>query len=148
MTDARLRTAVGLFWVASQLVVFLVIGVARMMGGFEPEDVKGLVEITLPMFSGLGTVVIRYFARHRHDTAAGELLNLPYVVLTWGLPLLFSMLVIGAIILRALNLAFDDIEELKFTLATLQTIYVGYIAILLAPLFETSEAEIVRKPEA
>jgi len=147
MTDNRLRTSIGLFWVASQLLVFLVLGICRLLGGFEGDDVKDLVEIILPMFSGVGTVIIRYFTKHRHDSDAGETLNFPYVVLAWGLPCTFAILIVAAIVLRALNRMFDDLDELKFVLATLQTVYVGYIAVLLAPLFGATESETLKKPE-
>ncbi|HTD83290.1 MAG TPA: hypothetical protein VK648_05800 [Gemmatimonadaceae bacterium] len=135
MTDAELRTRIGLFWVITHFAIIATIIVCFFLGGYEFPDMTTLLAIVVPMFAGITTVVIRYFAQHRHDAPRGKRVNAAYVTLTWLLPVLFSMTIALTIILRALNRAFEDFDQAKLFLTALEALYVTYTGYLLAPLF-------------
>jgi Na+/H+-translocating membrane pyrophosphatase len=136
MRDIELRTFVGIFWVATQFLTLIVIVTCFFLHGFEFDEFTTLLSIVIPMFAGVTTMIVKYFAKHRHSVARGRSLSSGYVILTWLLPSVFSILVIVTIIARATNRAFDNFEQAKLFLTTLESVYVGYIGYLFAPLFE------------
>jgi len=135
MTDAQLRTRIGLFWVFAHFGVILTIIGCFFLRGFEFDQLTTLLAIVVPMFAGVTTVIIRYFAQHRHAHPKGKPVNAAFVTLTWMLPVLFVLLILATIILRATNRAFDDFDQAKLFLTALEALYVTYTGYLLAPLF-------------
>src|SRR5438105_4331354 len=100
MRDSQLRTSIGLFWVIAHIGVVLTICICFASGGFEFEDASTLLAIVLPMFSGISTVIVKYFAKHRHGVPKGHALAAAYVILTYLLPVVFTGLIIGIIIAK------------------------------------------------
>jgi Na+/proline symporter len=99
-----------------------------------------LLAVVIPMFAGTSTVIVRYFAQHRHDSPKGKRVNVAFATLTWLLPVVFTFTILLTIVLRATNRAFDDFDQAKLFLAGLEALFVAYIAYVLAPLFDADPA--------
>jgi lysylphosphatidylglycerol synthetase-like protein (DUF2156 family) len=152
MTNSQLRTRIGLFWVFAHFVILSVVIICFFLGGFEFDEMTTLLAVIVPMFAGTTTVIVRYFAAHAHDTAKGARVNLPYVVLTVTLPILFTLTILSTVILRARNQAFANFDQCKLFLTAVEAIYVVYTSALLAPLFHAKPEEMrqqaAQKPPA
>jgi lysylphosphatidylglycerol synthetase-like protein (DUF2156 family) len=135
MTNTQLRTRVGLFWVFAHFAILSTIIICFFLQGFEFDEMTTLLAVIIPMFAGTTTIIVRYFATHASDTDAGTSINLPYIVLTTALPVLFTITILATIILRARNQAFATFDQCKLFLTAIEAVYVVYTSVLLAPLF-------------
>ena len=141
ITDAQLRTHIGLFWIVAQLAVLATIFVCYSLGGFEFDELTTLLAVVLPLFAGVSTVVVRFFAQNRHSIARGRPVAGTFVALVWLFAVAFALTVVWVIVGRATNRLFDTFDQAKLFLAGLEVVYVVYVAQLLAPLFGVKPEE-------
>ncbi|HEX8152909.1 MAG TPA: hypothetical protein VF698_07285 [Thermoanaerobaculia bacterium] len=141
ITDAQLRSHIGLFWVGAQLAVLGTIFVCYQLGGFEFDELTTLLAVVLPLFAGVSIVVVRFFAQNRHSIARGQPVTGTYVALVWLFAVALAVTVVWVIVGRATNRVFDTFDQAKLFLAGLEVVYVVYIAQLLAPLFGVKPEE-------
>jgi hypothetical protein len=149
MTDAQVRTGVGLFWIAAHLIVLATILVCYSMGGFEFDQMTTLLAVVIPMFAGVTLVVVRFVARHRYDLRRGRRVSGMYAALVWIFPVAFTIVVLWVVIGRATNRVFETFDQAKLFLGILEALFVTYVANLLAPLFGATpdEMQAQRNPE-
>jgi lysylphosphatidylglycerol synthetase-like protein (DUF2156 family) len=147
ITDAQLRTRIGLFWVAAHVAVVLTILGCYSFGGFEFDELTTLLAVVVPLFAGVTLVVVRFFTQHRHSLAQGRPVSVPYVTLVWLFAVAFAVTVLWAIIGRATNRVFATFDQAKIFLASLEGLYVVYVTNLLAPLFGVKPEEMAQRDD-
>ena len=66
------------------------------------SEVTTLLAVVLPLFAGVATVVLRFFAQNRHSIAKGRPVTGTYVALVWLFAVAFTITVMWVIVGRAM----------------------------------------------
>jgi hypothetical protein len=141
MTEAALRTWIGLFLVLSHFgIIMLVIGF-YFRKGFLFDEMTTSVALILPMFVSYTTVIINYVINQRLASQTTlTLLSGSYVFLSWFFPVLFVSYLVVIIFMKAFNKGIANFEQFKVLLGLGETLFALYIAKFIASLYGQSLA--------
>jgi hypothetical protein len=136
MTERQLQYRTGSLLVSSHLLVITAVIGFRFANGFSTDEFTTLLALVTPVFSGYTASFVAFVVAHRHATVdASKPVTTTFVVLTWLLPVVLSLLILAAIALKAFNRVFTDFEDFKRFLILLESVLSGYIGTLIYTLF-------------
>lgn len=137
MIESKLRIAVGLTVVLSHLALLILIIALYVAGGFLFEEMTTTVALIIPMFGIYATAVIRYIVATKALTSNDNTaVTTSYAFISFLLPILFVILLAGAICMKAFNIAFANFEQFKIMLGVLETAFGAYMGIVLSSMFD------------
>jgi hypothetical protein len=141
VTEHTTKNALGLFLIASHLLIVALLLGTFIAGGLSFRDMTTAVALVTPMFTAYTVVVIKYFVDNR-TTARDRSAQLSgaFVAISFGVPAIFVTLVAASILLFAANVGFSSFEQLKSVLAILEGAYGLYLGKLVDALFPHSPA--------
>jgi len=137
MTERKLKYVSGLFLIFTHLFIMGEIIVMRFLNGFDGPEFSTIFGIIIPMFSGYTAAIIAFFIKDRHnfkDTTSR--VNAIYVSLFLLLPFIFSSIVAIAIWLQAHNQAFENFEDFKSFVMTIESAFAIYVGMFVYSLFQ------------
>lgn len=137
MTEAGVKTGVGLFVVLSYFGLLVMTIALYAAGGFLFEEMTTTVALLVPMFGIYTSAVIKHIlGSPRKLQAKGEAVTNSYAFISFFVPILFALLVGIAIWMKAFNIAFSSFDQFKITLGILQTGFGAYMGLVLSALFK------------
>jgi hypothetical protein len=136
MTEIELKRRAGLIMLLVHLVsVILVIGLF-FLGGFTFEHMTTIVAIIGPMFAGITTQIINYFANSRFVKADdSNKVTLEYQILIFAVPAILGVLIWISTIAQANSAVFVNFEQYKVALVFFEGLFATYVARLMTSLF-------------
>lgn len=151
MLESRVRAIVGLFLVASQfglmLLVIFLFAVPRPRG-FTFEEMTTTLGIFLPAFAAYTVPITRHIVDNRYKKTRGRQVDGLFVTLAFALPMLFAAIVAGCTLLKAFGYAFENFEQFKTFLGIIQSAFAVYVGLFVTSLFESREPKAQAAPAA
>lgn len=142
MTERTLKYRAGLSLVVGHLLVLVTVIAFVLSGGYTGEEFTTIFAVIVPMFSGYSTAIVafivkdRYAGKDRSRQVTGS-----YAALSFVFPLLFTVVVLAAVMLQAFNMAFEDFEEFKRFLLAIETAFAVYVGRFVYSMFEKPEEQ-------
>lgn len=137
MTQQRLASFVGLFLVISHFAI-LVLVIASPLYGLHAEQALELAMIIAPLFAAFSTVIIKHFIRNKAKTTdESPELSVPFVMLSFFLPLVFVIVIIGIFLGFALDIVAMTFTQTKTVIGSLEILFGVYVGMITDSLFQT-----------
>jgi hypothetical protein len=140
MTETQLRYRSGLYLIGLHVAVFMLAVVFRFLGGYDTHEFTTIVGVVLPMFTGYTTAILAYIVKNRNvqqDT------SLPvtgvFAFLVTILPTILVLVVCAAIWAQAFKRVFDNFEDFKTFLLSIESAFAIYVSMLVYGLFGRPE---------
>ncbi|MCP4348644.1 MAG: hypothetical protein GY795_24455 [Desulfobacterales bacterium] len=146
MTEAQLRTRIGLFLIISHFSIILSVVVLQIFGGFLFEEMTTTVALIIPMFSIYTTAIIKNIISNKILTEKrSERVTREYIFITFMIPSVFVLFLVAIIILKSLNTV--SFEQFKIMLTVSETVFGTYVGLVLASFFDIKESKNLSKTE-
>lgn len=141
MTEARVRTGVGVFLLFSQAYLLGMVLFLWQKDRFLYPEMKATLELLTPMFAVYTTVAVKYFVSHRHGTHHSRQVSKTFAFLSIVLPVIFVLALAGVIYLKSAGKVFANMEQFQDTLGIVQASFAVYIGLIVSTLFESPEKQ-------
>lgn len=116
--------------------------VLRLVNGFSGDEFTTILAIVVPMFSGYSTSIIAFIVKDRHTQEDKTLHVTPlYALLSLVFPATFLVAIFAGIFLQAYSLAFENFEEFKRFLLTVETAFAVYVGMFIYSMFERKKTK-------
>ena len=138
MSEVELRNRVGVFLIAAQFGILLLIMSLYFAGGFLFDEIATSVALVVPMFAVYTTAIMKHFVKtRRHVNKKSRPVTNAFAFISILIPTSFVLLIAAIIILKSQNIAFSSFDEFKTTLALLESAFAIYIGQVIYSLFQT-----------
>jgi len=139
MTETKLRTVVGMFFLVAHIAVMLMLLALFLKRPpvLTRQEFTTSMAIIVPAVSGLSALALTYVVSVRSRKqyrARSETLSGVYVFTTLLFPIGFVLVIAGLIVVRAFD-GFSSFEDFKLALGASETIFAGYSGKVMASLF-------------
>lgn len=137
MKEIKLKYSLGIFLIASHLVVLLSIILLRFLNGFNTDEFTTLLGIVAPMFVGYTTSVISFLIKDRYRLVfESKTVTKTYASFMYIFPAMFVTIILIAIWTKAYNKTFDDFEDFKKFLLIFEALFAGYVGLFVYSVFK------------
>ena len=110
--------------------------------GLTRAEFATVLSIVMPMLATVSGLAVAYVIRSKKKLKGrikSDQLSDLYVVVSITLPVLFAILIGAMIVMKAFNFWIASIEDLKVSLAAIETIFGAYTGKIIASLFQQGE---------
>lgn len=134
-----LRTLTGSTMVVANFLLILGVFVLWLMGGFLFSEMVTTVGLITPLFAGYTTAILKYVIENRFRRSKQEEspVSLIFAVYSLGIPLLFALLVGGAIICWAYRYGFSEFEQFKISVCLIESAFGVYVGQFVYSMFKS-----------
>src|SRR5947209_6959060 len=104
MTEGVLRTRVGLYVIALHVILISLPIVLLMFNGFRFDQATTVLAMTMPLFAGYTSVIVKFFSDNRHEDLYVNMSRhaaRPFVILSFLFPTLFCIFLCTIMLLMA-----------------------------------------------
>ncbi len=142
MREKQVKYAVGVFLVSSHLVLLVLAVILRFFNGFDGSEFSTLLAVMIPMFSGYTSAIVTFIVRDKYaQVDSTPEVTRTYAAMSFIFPGVFTVLVAACILLQACKVGFEDFEQFKTTLLTLESAFAVYIGIFVYSMFEKPKGD-------
>lgn len=137
MTESRLRSLVGVFWIIAQIAVMAFAVVRYVQGYLLYDDLTTAVALILPMFAVHAAAIAKYFSAHRTPVRR----RTPEVTGTFAflallIPALFAIAISSILYVKSRGMAFGASEQFKYSLGLVESVFAIFLGTFLGSLFD------------
>lgn len=137
MTEAKIRSVIGVGLIFSQIAVIILAVVIHIMGGLRFDELTTAIGLILPMFAVHTAAIAKYFTAHRSEVSQqSPKVTGAFVVLACGIPTAFVFYLACVLIIRGFGEAFMAPEQLKWALSIGETCFGVYLGVFIGTLFD------------
>ena len=143
MTETKLRTVIGVFFMISHVLILLVVLVLFLSHRLTEGEFTTTMGIMVPALSALATLAITYaisVKAKKQYAARSERLSGIYIFTALLFPTAFVLMLFGLVLMKGLD-GFSSFEQFKLSLAAVETIFAGYTGKVMASLFGKGASE-------
>ncbi|WP_147289960.1 hypothetical protein [Crenobacter cavernae] len=136
MTERQLKYALGVTIIISHVTLLLLCIALYFLAAFTMQELTTLLAIVVPVFSVYTTSVVSFVISDKHIASdkTNKVTN-TYAVLSFAFPLFTALLIGVSVIMKAYNNGFDNFEDFKRFLITIETLFGAYMGALIYSLF-------------
>jgi hypothetical protein len=136
MDELKFKDILGISFIFSNFVVIGLVIVLYFLGGFNFDEMTTTVALIVPMFSVYTSSIIYFLQKSRRAISRTRVpLRRPYVFVSLGIPLLFTIYLVGIVLAKSYNWGFGTFENFKIVLAMSETIFGVYLGSIVANVF-------------
>ena len=137
MTENSSKVWVGLFMVFGHFVVILLAISLTFVGGFSMDELTTILGFIGPLFAGYTSVIISFIIKHKNDPSYGDnIVNPLYGVVSFAIPVIFVIVTISLIFLKAFNIGLSDFNSFKTIIGIVQGAFGVYVGQFIYSMFE------------
>jgi hypothetical protein len=143
MTEHELKIKLGVTLVASHFGILILLMVLFAAGGFKFEDFTTIVAIIAPMFAGYTTAVTTFIVNDRHTTnIRSPRVSSVYVMMSFAFPLVFTLILVSAILAQSFGLVFKEFEQFKQALVLIEGTFAVYVGRFVYSMFDRPKSPV------
>ena len=140
MTEQRLHNQVGVFIILANVFVIAETLVFYFAGGFAFDEMTTTVALIVPMFSVYTIAILKSIIGGRRRTVdRSHVIAGQYVFVSWLLPVVFTVLLMTIVALKAYNVGFESFEQFKNLLIASETMFGSYVGVILGSMFRLEQ---------
>lgn len=149
MTERKLKFAIGIALIGMHVGVMLLVIAFYVHGGFSFDQLTTVLAVIAPMFAGYTTAITVFIVNNRYQTRdVSKSVTATFALMSLMFPVLFTVLIVGAISLQAFTLIFANFEEFKQALVVIEAVFAGYVGRFVYAMFAVPKGQERRSSNA
>jgi hypothetical protein len=134
--EQSVKNTLGILLIVSHFLIVTLVIILYTIDAFLFEEMTTTVALIVPMFAIYTTAIVKNIIEHRNDNQTdSKNVSSSFAFLSFFLPVLFTVLVMTVVLLRAFNKAFDNFEQFKIMLGIVETVFAIYVGQIIGSLF-------------
>ena len=137
MTEQQLKNHIGVYIIVANLCLVILTLAVYFAGGFLYEEMTTTIALLVPMFSIYTTAIIKFIIENRTTLKdRSRNVSTTYRLVSWLIPICFTMYLGSIIMLKALNFGFSSFEQFKGLMLISETMFGAYVGLILGAMFD------------
>jgi hypothetical protein len=143
MTARTIQAIVGVIFIVSHIGVLILVAAFYIARGFTFEEMTTTIAIIAPVFAGYTLIIVRAIMAERtqSDTVPKVKERFLFTFLSLFVPVVFVVVLVAIICLRAYNVGISSFEQFKTMLALVEGVFAVYLGPIIQSLFSAGTQE-------
>jgi hypothetical protein len=141
MTARTIQAIVGVIFIVSHFAVLILVAAFYILRGFTFEEMTTTISIIAPVFAGYTLIIVRAIMAERRDGDKGPKVKerFLFTFLSLFVPVVFVLVLVAIILLRAYNVGISSFEQFKTMLAIVEGVFAVYLGPIVQALFSAGK---------
>lgn len=139
MTTRSIQAIVGVIFIVSHFAVLILVAGFYIARGFTFEEMTTTISIIAPVFAGYTMIIVRAIMAERKSEPSQSREGFLFAFLSLFVPIVFVVVLVSIICLRAYNVGISSFEQFKTMLALIEGIFAVYLGPVVQSLFSAGK---------